>query len=229
MRPLRVVLADGGLLSRRDVLALAERAGFDLVGEAPEWPSVAELVDSKAADLVLVNGDAEFARGVRALRCGSLVLAPDAVAAKEYVETGAYAVLSLECEPEVVAAMGQIALARASDLQSAHAETDGLRQQLETRKLVERAKGVLMKRLGVSEDQAYRRMQKASQDENRKLRDVADSILAAERLYGDPQPKPAAAAPPKAPPPVAAESPKPVASEQPRLAPEPVAPAEPAR
>ena len=55
----------------------------------------------------------------------------------------------------------------------------------------ERAKGVLMRRLGVSEDAAYRRMQKASQDENRKMKDIAESILSAERLYGDEdQPQP---------------------------------------
>jgi AmiR/NasT family two-component response regulator len=67
---------------------------------------------------------------------------------------------------------------------------------LETRKVVERAKGVLMRRLGVSEEAAYRKMQKASQDENRKMRDIAESILSAERLYGadaDPeQPSPEA-------------------------------------
>jgi response regulator NasT len=57
-------------------------------------------------------------------------------------------------------------------------------EQLEARKLVERAKGVIMKRLGLSEDEAYRRLQKASQDENRKLRDIAESVLRAEKVFG---------------------------------------------
>ncbi|MFY9586548.1 MAG: ANTAR domain-containing protein, partial [Actinomycetota bacterium] len=59
-----------------------------------------------------------------------------------------------------------------------------LKDQLETRKLVERAKGVLMDRLGLSEQEAFRKLQKASQDENRKMREIADSVIRAEKMFG---------------------------------------------
>jgi two-component system, response regulator PdtaR len=186
MRPMRVVIADGGT-SRSALLDLANDAGFELVGESPTWDTICDLVASRSADLVLVSGGPDFAQGVSILagEVASVVIAPDAPSAKEYAECGAFAVLTPNVEPEVVAAIATAAVARAADLRAARQDADNLRGMLETRKVVERAKGVLMRRLGVSEDAAYRRMQKASQDENRKMREIAESILSAERLYGD--------------------------------------------
>ena len=186
MRPMRVVIADGGT-SRSALLDLANDAGFELVGESPTWDTICDLVASRSADLVLVSGGPDFAQGVSILagEVASVVIAPDAPSAKEYAECGAFAVLTPNVEPEVVAAIATAAVARAADLRAARQDADNLRGMLETRKVVERAKGVLMRRLGVPEDAAYRRMQKASQDENRKMREIAESILSAERLYGD--------------------------------------------
>ena len=192
MRPLRVVIADGGGTPRSVLVDLANDSGFELVGEAPTWDGICDLVSSRAADLVLISGEPAFANGLGILagEIATAIVAPDAQSAKEYAECGAFAVLTPDVVPEVVAAICATAVARAGDLKAARAEADNLRGMLETRKVVERAKGVLMRRLGVSEDAAYRRMQKASQDENRKMKDIAESILSAERLYGDDQPQP---------------------------------------
>ena len=187
MRPLRVVIADGGGSPRSALLNVAADAGFELVGEAPSWDLVCELVASRAADLVLISGGPDFASGLSILggEVATAVVAPDTASAKDYSDCGSFAVLTPNLEPEVVSALAHTAVARASDLRAARQEAENLRGLLETRKVVERAKGVLMRRLGVTEDIAYRRMQKASQDENRKMKDIADSILSAERLYGD--------------------------------------------
>ena len=194
MRPLRVVIADGGGTARAVLLRLAGDSGLELVGEAPTWDGICDLVTSRAADLVLISGNPDFARGLSVLagEVATAIVAPDAQSAKEYADCGAFVVLTPEVEPEVAAVLAATAVARAGDLKAARHEADNLRGMLETRKVVERAKGVLMRRLGVSEDAAYRRMQKASQDENRKMKEIADSILSAERLYGDgdqPQPE----------------------------------------
>lgn len=195
MRALRVVVADGGQVPRGELLALCERVGFDVVGEAVDWASVPDLVTSRAADLVLVGGEPDFAAGVQALNgiVASIVLAPDAASTKEYASCGASVVVTPSVEPEMLRATAQSAVARAADLLAARREIDKLKELLETRKLVERAKGVLMRRLGIEEDAAYRRIQRASQDENRKMGDIAESILSAERLY---TPSDAAASPP---------------------------------
>jgi len=194
MRPLRVVIADGGGTARAALLRLASDSGLELVGEAPTWDGICDLVTSRAADLVLISGNPDFARGLGVLagEVATAIVAPDAQSAKEYADCGAFVVFTPEVEPEVAAVLAATAVARAGDLKAARHEADHLRGMLETRKVVERAKGVLMRRLGVSEDAAYRRMQKASQDENRKMKEIADSILSAERLYGDgdqPQPE----------------------------------------
>lgn len=185
MRALRVVIADGGVLPRTDLAGLAERAGFDVLGESPDPAGVAELVASRAGDLVLIGGDADFARScveaVRAVPC--LVAAPDARATKEYADSGAAGIVMLDAEPEVAWSTASVAVARFTELHSARKEIDKLKELLETRKVVERAKGVLMRRLGVDEDEAYRKIQRASQDENRRMREIAESILSAERLY----------------------------------------------
>jgi len=186
MRSLRVVIADGGTTNRADLLSLVERAGFELVGEAVEPAGVISIAASKAADLVVISGDPAYAHDVVGAdgTHPTVVVAPDAASSKEYAESGAFAVVTPTTDPDLITSMGRMALARATELRSVRKEADELRNQLETRKVVERAKGVLMRRLGLSEEASYKRMQKASQDENRKLREIAESILSAERLYG---------------------------------------------
>jgi len=87
----------------------------------------------------------------------------------------------------VVAAV-ELAVARFTESVEAHNEAELLRDELESRKLVERAKGILMARLGLSEHEAYRKLQKASQDENRKMREIADSIIRTEKIMAVPGP-----------------------------------------
>ncbi len=73
-------------------------------------------------------------------------------------------------------------MSRFEQFQDLRRETDDLRQAMEDRKIIERAKGILMQRVGLSEDEAYRRLNKTARDGNRKLRDVAQSILTTEDL-----------------------------------------------
>src|SRR6266487_5680747 len=102
MRPMRVVIADGGT-SRSALLDLAGDAGFELVGEAPTWDTICDLVASRSADLVLIAGSSDFAQGlsIMAGEIASVIIAPDASSAKEYAECGAFAVLTPNVEPEV--------------------------------------------------------------------------------------------------------------------------------
>lgn len=76
-----------------------------------------------------------------------------------------------------------IAMRRFSEFQATRTEAANLRQALEDRKLVERAKGILMKRTGLAEPDAFRRLQKLASDKNRKLVEVAQSIVMAEEAF----------------------------------------------
>ena len=75
-----------------------------------------------------------------------------------------------------------LAMSRFREFQMLHKEVDDLRESLETRKMVERAKGILMRRLKLSEEDAFKRLQKRSQDENKKLAEIAKAIVTADEM-----------------------------------------------
>ena len=79
-----------------------------------------------------------------------------------------------------------IALQRFDQIQALCAETGELRQAIEDRKLVERAKGVLMKKAGLDEEEAFRRLRRLARDNNQKLAEVAGMILKAEAAFEPP-------------------------------------------
>jgi len=85
-------------------------------------------------------------------------------------------------EPDLVAAIG-LAMTRFNHFQALSREADNLRQALEDRKVIERAKGATMKRLGVDESEAFRRMQRLASEGNRKLRELAAEIIQAEEVF----------------------------------------------
>jgi AmiR/NasT family two-component response regulator len=75
-----------------------------------------------------------------------------------------------------------LALARFRQFEALHREVTDLREALEARKIIERAKGILMRRLDLTEEEAFRRLQKQSQDTNRRLADVAQAIVTADQM-----------------------------------------------
>jgi AmiR/NasT family two-component response regulator len=77
-----------------------------------------------------------------------------------------------------------IAMRRFEQFQALHKEAADLKQALEDRKTIEKAKGVLMKKVGLDEHDAFRRLQKLASDKNKKLIEIARIILTAEEAYG---------------------------------------------
>jgi response regulator NasT len=77
-----------------------------------------------------------------------------------------------------------IALARFRELQGLRAQVTELEDSLEARKLIERAKGILMQRLGLSERDAYERLRQRARDKRAKMKDIAQAIIEAEELLG---------------------------------------------
>ena len=75
-----------------------------------------------------------------------------------------------------------LALARFKQFQTLRQEVADLREALEARKLIEKAKGILMRRLNLTEDEAFRRLQRQSQEGNRKLAQVAEAIIVADQM-----------------------------------------------
>jgi two-component system, response regulator PdtaR len=187
---MRVVLAEDGSIEREALGWLLKGAGLIVVGEGSRWDALAELVSTKTPDLfvVVVGSDPHLVDGLSSVArtVPTVVVSRELPAswAEQIAVAGAYGIVPFDAGSDALHAVAAVAVGRANDLTAARKEAVDFKEQLETRKLVERAKGILMRRLGISEPDAFRRLQKASQDENKRMGDIAQAIVHAEKVFG---------------------------------------------
>jgi AmiR/NasT family two-component response regulator len=188
MARLRVVLVEDGTFAHGSLRGPLESLDIDVVAEGAEWAALVDEAQARSADAFVVAAGRdprmvyEMAAGDRAV----IVVTDDLsdVAVAPAVERGAFGFAAFPLQGPLFHAQMRAAVSRAFEGARARAEANLLREQLETRKLVERAKGILMDRLGLTEQEAFRKLQRASQDENRKMRDIAESVVRAEKMFG---------------------------------------------
>ena len=187
MAGLRVVLVEDGTFAPGSIRGALEALDIAVVAEGSEWSMLADQAQARSADaFVVVAGKDprilyEMSPGDRAAIVVTSELSD--VATAPAVEHGASGFAAFPLDGPSFHAQMRAAVARASDAAKSRSEAAELRDQLDTRKTVERAKGILMDRLGLSEQEAFRKLQKASQDENRKMRDIAESVIRAEKMF----------------------------------------------
>jgi two-component system, response regulator PdtaR len=109
---------------------------------------------------------------------------PDLFERIKSVHVLAYLVKPIK-QPDLEAAIN-IAMQRFDEFRAMRKEAGELRQAIQDRKLIERAKGILMKRAGLDEDQAFRRLQKLARDQNQKMAEASDMIIKAEAAFQPP-------------------------------------------
>lgn len=188
---LRIVIADDEAVIRMGLRAMLQERGYRVVGEAGDGRRVLELVERLRPDLVFLDikmpgldGLAAAERLARTHRLPVIILT--AYGERDLVERARQAgVMGYLMKPLREADLQpaiEVALARFRDLQALAEEVSGLQETLEVRKLVERAKGALMQRLGLSEEEAYRRLQRASRDSRRPMKEIARRVLEGEDL-----------------------------------------------
>ena len=183
----RVVVADDEALIRMDLKEMLQEEGYEVVGEASDGEEACRLAQELRPDLVVLDVKMPILDGISAAaRITSARLAPvlvlTAFSQRELVErardAGAMAYLvkpftSADLVPAIEMAVSRHAEATAL----AHEVTD-LQERLEIRKLVDRAKGALQVRFGMSEPEAFRWIQKASMDRRLSMRQVAETVIA---------------------------------------------------
>lgn len=108
-------------------------------------------------------------------------LSSDEMATKA-IEAGVFAYLVKPVTKKLLEPAIKLAMARYDQFKSLKVEVDDLKEAIETRKLVERAKGILMKRCNINEEDAFKLLQTHSQKENKKMREIAETIVAASKL-----------------------------------------------
>ena len=188
MENLRVLIADNESIIRMDLKELLEEAGHEVVAEAVDGLKAVELTRKHKPDLVIMDIKMPEMDGIAAAKIISTeklapVLLLTAYSQKEIVEKAkdsgvlAYLVKPVK-ESNLFPAM-EIALSRFQEYLEIEQELLDLRNSLETRKILDRAKGLLMDAYNLSEQEAFRRIQQYSMAKRKSIREVAESIIEA--------------------------------------------------
>ena len=181
----RVVVAEDESLIRMDIVETLRDQGFEVVGEAGDGNRAVELAFELKPDLMVMDIKMPDLDGLSAAEKIADLKIPvvllTAFSQQELVtraaEVGAMAFLVKPFSPQDLLPAIEIALSRHSQLLALEAEVADLGDRLETRKLVERAKGVLSEKMKLTEPEAFRWIQKASMDRRLSMADVARTVL----------------------------------------------------
>ena len=182
----RVVVAEDEAIIRLDVVEILTEAGYDVVGEAGDGEAAVRLVEETSPDLVVMDIKMPVLDGISAAeRIGRARLAPvvllTAFSDRELVDrardAGAMAYVVKPFSAADLLPAVEIALSRHQEITALEDEVADLAERFETRKRVERAKGLLQTRMGLTEPEAFRWIQKTSMDRRLTMREVADAVL----------------------------------------------------
>lgn len=183
---MRVVIAEDEAIIRMDLRETLEEEGYDVVGETGRGDQAIELVRELRPDLAILDIKMPGSDGLAAARvinqeqiCGVLMLT--AFSQREVVEeardAGALAFLVKPFQKSDLVPAIEVAMGRFRELAKLSGEVDALEGQLESRKAVDRAKGLLMDELGMTEAEAFGFVQRTAMSERTRMRDVAVRIL----------------------------------------------------
>ncbi len=185
-QPRRVLIAEDEALIRLDLKEMLIEEGYDVVGEAGDGETAARLAEELRPDLVILDIKMPILDGIAAAeRIAGPRIAPvvilTAFSQRDLVEkaraAGAMAYLVKPFQKSDLIPAIEIALSRFVELTSLEREVADLTDRLETRKIVDRAKGLLMHRHGLSEPDAFRWIQRTAMDRRASMREIAAAIV----------------------------------------------------
>jgi response regulator NasT len=184
----RILVAEDEVISRMDLREMLENLGYAVVGEAGDGVTAVNLTRELRPDLVLMDIKMPELDGIAAASAISgdsiaPVLLLTAYSDREFVDRAVDAgVMGYLVKPFAEAQLKpaiDVALERWRELRQMQQDLTQTQETLETRKLVERAKGVLMDSQNLKEAEAFRRIQRLSMNSRKSMREVAEAILLA--------------------------------------------------
>ncbi len=182
----RVVVAEDEPLIRLDIVESLKEAGYDVVGEAGDGARAVELALELEPDVVVMDVKMPEMDGITAAEKimehrTSAVVMLTAFSQRELVErasdAGAMAYVVKPFTPSDLLPALEIAFSRFQEITSLESEISDLTERFETRKRVDRAKGLLQERMGLTEPEAFRWIQKTSMDRRLTMSEVADAVI----------------------------------------------------
>ena len=185
--PTRVLIAEDEAIIRLDLRETLEEEGYEIVAETGRGDEAVELARSMRPELAILDIKMPGMDGLEAARlitderlCGVLVLT--AFSQRDFIEqardAGALAYLVKPFQKSDLVPAIELAIARFRELSALADEVKGLEEQLETRKVVDRAKGILMDRHAMSEQDAFSFIQKRAMSERTKMKTIAERVVA---------------------------------------------------
>ncbi|NPV26451.1 MAG: ANTAR domain-containing protein [Firmicutes bacterium] len=191
MNEIRIVIGSSQIRSRKRIKEILIRNGYLVIGEAEEALSTLRLIRGIQPDLVILDGDLpgmsllELAHVIEEDKLAPVLLITQEVTREFLKKTRESWTLTFLVKPvtqstlipAIEAAVGKYR--KTIELEK---EIQQLKHKLETRKIMDQAKGILMEKLGISESEAHRRLQKQSMDKGISIREIAEAIILASSL-----------------------------------------------
>ena len=182
--PYRILVAEDETLIRMDLVEMLREAGYDVVGAVSDGREAIELAESLQPDLAILDVKMPILDGISAAEKiieVSPVLMLTAFSQKDLVERArdagamAYVVKPFTINDLVPAI--EISISRHRQMKSLETEVADLHERLETRKVIDRAKGILMKALNLSEPEAFSWIQRAAMDRRITMKEVSEAVI----------------------------------------------------
>ncbi|MEY2822877.1 MAG: hypothetical protein RLZZ485_513 [Actinomycetota bacterium] len=182
--PARILVAEDETLIRMDLVEMLREAGYDVVGEATNGQEAIELAEKLRPDIAILDVKMPVLDGISAAE-KIIDIAPvlmlTAFSQRDLVErardAGAMAYVVKPFTINDLVPSIEIAISRHTQMRSLAAEVADLHERLESRKLIDRAKGILMKALNLSEPEAFSWIQRAAMDRRITMKEVAEAVI----------------------------------------------------
>jgi response regulator NasT len=184
--PRRVLVAEDEALIRLDLVEMLREEGYEVAGEAADGDEAIKLATELRPDLVILDVKMPKVDGIEAAsviaggRISAVVILT-AFSQRDLVErardAGAMAYLVKPFAKRDLVPAIELAMSRFAEVQALENEVAGLTERLETRKVVERAKGLLMSKQGLSEPEAFKWVQRTAMDRRTTMKVVAEAVI----------------------------------------------------
>lgn len=186
---IRVIIAEDEAIIRLDLRETLEEEGYEVIGEAGRGDTALDLIRQLKPDLAILDVKMPGMDGLEVARligdekiCGVLVLT--AFSQREIIEqardAGALAYLVKPFQKSDLIPAIEVAIGRFRELQALNGQMEVLEEQLEARKIIDRAKGRLIDEFGLKEQEAFSFIQRTAMKDRLRMRDVAEKVLSGE-------------------------------------------------
>ncbi|AEF93409.1 response regulator receiver and ANTAR domain protein [Desulfotomaculum nigrificans CO-1-SRB] len=190
----RIIIVDTDEIWRKNLKTMLGKLGYLVVGEASDGPGALKLVRTRHPDLLIIHDNLPGLNGLEVAR----VLYEDKLApvviTTDYIcqdliekarEARVFSVMVKPIEEAALLTTVELALGNYQEIIKLEKQVKELKDTLETRKMVEKAKGILMKTMGLSEEEAFRRIQRQSMNKRISMRAVAEAVILAHNINLD--------------------------------------------